>query len=346
MALMSQPKTVLVSREGVPIYCFGHPRKRWVLWHITSGCNLECVYCYGSFEGGSYKKNYRSDRDLPLATMLTVADDVASLGFTHVHINGGEPLLRRETWNVADRLRAHGLQVWVLTNGTVVSREIQGYFESGCLDCLAFSIDSIRPEYGNAVREKTEMVLKNIPLFARWKAQAGIATRLGAYVVLTRKNLDHVSELIQWLVEIGVQYVNMQTVHLPIGHPDRSELMLTSDCTERVLSVLDILERSRGRIETSSDALLNLTRSLIQHGGGAVNSCFAEEGNYLYLSPDGSVHGCPSKPPMANAAWGNVRKENLRDIITARRSKTPARCPHVSLDCLGMYEMAFQAANP
>ncbi len=69
--------------------------ERWVLWHITRRCNIECDYCYGSFMGQSYKALGRDPAELSPDRCVRFLFELSECGFDAVHINGGEPLRDR-----------------------------------------------------------------------------------------------------------------------------------------------------------------------------------------------------------------------------------------------------------
>ena len=124
----------------------------------------------------------------------------------------------------------------------------------------------------------------------------------------------------------------------------RDELYLTEQDWPEVQNLLRLLQKQRSHVHTSSDALLTLTKSIMTCRRVVAKDCFAERGDFLYISPSGDVFGCPAKPPQANMSWGNVVERPLVQVVRMHLSMqdTPTICPYVSLDCLGMYEMAYQ----
>jgi len=342
---MTEPQlheTVLYDGDNI-ISSLGPALKRWVIWHVTRGCNIECDYCYGSFAGTSYKKDFISINDVPISRMLGIADEISQLGFEYVHLNGGETFLRRDIWKLIEKLAQNKIKTWALTNATFIQKGFEENFSKGYLHTLAFSLDSIRPEYGNYVREKTESVISNVEHIADLKKKENIATRLGMYVVLTKKNLHLVEELFDWAINIGVEYINMQTVYLPPTHKFFNELSFSGSDYDEIMEKFSSLKKKRASISTSSNALLRLTDFMFTHQNTSAKSCFANRGDYLYIDGFGNVYGCPSKPPAANKILGNIKEESLLNLYKSIDLMDQRKCPFVSLDCLGMYEMAYQS---
>jgi organic radical activating enzyme len=96
---------------------------------ITNRCNLKCKYCYHA----------AGDTD-------RTVDDVVSEAIEHRHLapiilTGGEPTLHPDFGTIIERLHAEGLEVWVLTNGTMGIKDLPRY-ENIILAGLSFHKES------------------------------------------------------------------------------------------------------------------------------------------------------------------------------------------------------------
>lgn len=76
-----------------------------------AGCNLRCSYC-----DTAYSFCIKDAKSLSLKDIL---DSVKSIGFKHVTITGGEPLIHRHTIDLVRLLSNAGFYVNVETNGTL-----------------------------------------------------------------------------------------------------------------------------------------------------------------------------------------------------------------------------------
>ncbi|ARX89288.1 hypothetical protein SMD44_08775 [Streptomyces alboflavus] len=81
-----------------------------VVWDTTYACPLRCSHCYS--ESGR-----RPSRQLGPDDMLRVADALVALGPRVVALSGGEPLVVRGVFDVAERLRAGGVKLSINTSG-------------------------------------------------------------------------------------------------------------------------------------------------------------------------------------------------------------------------------------
>jgi len=331
-----------VLRDSVEVLIYPEPLHRWVLWHLTGNCNLECIYCYGSFQGKSYKTTFDPKRDVPIEYLLRAADDIAKLGFEYVHLCGGEPFLRRDIWQLVERLSSHGVQTFILTNASFMPAQFEENFSRGWLKNLSFSLDALDPSYNDYVRSRTEQVTANIEAIANLKARYNLDTELGLYVVLSRLNIELVPQLLRWAQSIGIGYISVQAVYLPKHHPKFAELKLTEQEHSAAMSLLDELRGMRGSVRTSSNALISLTDQLLVGKDLAVRGCFCGR-DLLFIGSSGDVYGCPAKPRSVNEPFGNIRERSMNHILedASRLISTSGQktCSFLTLDCLGMYEL-------
>ena len=96
---------------------------RMVFWSVTGRCNLRCRHCY---------------MDAPAATLgelstkeaLDLIDQMAECGVLRVDITGGEPLVRKDLWQLIDRIIAHKMIIGVFnTNGYLLDESVLKEFE-------------------------------------------------------------------------------------------------------------------------------------------------------------------------------------------------------------------------
>jgi len=82
------------------------------VWEFTLACNLNCMHC-GSSAG------IRRGDELTSAESLDLCLDLKRAGCLGVALMGGEPLLRKDFWQIAELIRSLGMELSVITNGTI-----------------------------------------------------------------------------------------------------------------------------------------------------------------------------------------------------------------------------------
>ena len=65
-------------------------------WELTYACNLACVHCLSS-------SGRRDPRELTTAEAKAVLDELHDLQVFYINIGGGEPMIRRDFFDLVDR---------------------------------------------------------------------------------------------------------------------------------------------------------------------------------------------------------------------------------------------------
>ncbi|PVX23332.1 MAG: radical SAM/SPASM domain-containing protein, partial [Candidatus Bathyarchaeum sp.] len=87
-----------------------------VVWNFTYKCNLKCKHCYSN--SGAETKT-----ELSTEEALKVVDQIADFGATSLAFSGGEPLMRKDFFEIARHAVDSGLYVSLATNGTLLTEE-------------------------------------------------------------------------------------------------------------------------------------------------------------------------------------------------------------------------------
>ena len=82
-------------------------------WELTYACNLACRHCLSS-------SGRRDPAELSTAECFGVVDELQRLGVFYVNLGGGEPMLRRDFFDIVEYSTAHDVGVKFSTNGTYI----------------------------------------------------------------------------------------------------------------------------------------------------------------------------------------------------------------------------------
>jgi len=109
-----------------------------VSWNLTQRCNLECAHCYMSAHAGADTRG-----ELSTAECRRVMDEIAAVNpNVFLILTGGEPLLRRDIWDVAACAADKKFTTVFGTNGVLLrEREARLMREHGVLGA-SISLDS------------------------------------------------------------------------------------------------------------------------------------------------------------------------------------------------------------
>jgi radical SAM protein with 4Fe4S-binding SPASM domain len=103
----------------------------------TYRCNLACAHCYVNQPAND--ANERA-REVPLARLLRLVDEIAAAGTLDLLLTGGEVLLRPDFPELYRHAVGAGLRVTVFTNGTLVTERIAELFAEHVPACVEVSL--------------------------------------------------------------------------------------------------------------------------------------------------------------------------------------------------------------
>ena len=117
---------------------FSADKKPVVVWNCTRRCNLKCVHCYSHSADRDYAGEMTTDQGLALL------EDLAEFGSPVVLFSGGEPLMRKDLFELATRAIELGLRAVISTNGTRITPETAERLRRVGLSYVGVSLDGMR----------------------------------------------------------------------------------------------------------------------------------------------------------------------------------------------------------
>lgn len=132
---------------------------------LTKDCNGACHFCHNEGQ----KKGQLGDRALPHLTILSL-NDYAYIArffksyFKSVTFTGGEPTLAQNLPEIVHIFKKEGYQTKLVTNGFLLTNELQQRLKLVGLDCVHFSLPTLNPvQHGTLfnVSDKFALVMKN-----------------------------------------------------------------------------------------------------------------------------------------------------------------------------------------
>ncbi len=82
---------------------------------VTYACNFICDHCQTMSHPGA-------EWGLPFETIARLIGEIRELGAKRLTISGGEPMVRKDLFDIIDVANGHGLKVHLATNGSLVER--------------------------------------------------------------------------------------------------------------------------------------------------------------------------------------------------------------------------------
>lgn len=115
----------------------GQPVRPVVIWNLTRRCNLRCRHCYTA------SADVEFPGELDTTQAMGVLDDLSRFDVPALILSGGEPLARRDFFEIAERARGLIRYLALSTNGTGLVGDTADRIAGIGFDYVGISLDGI-----------------------------------------------------------------------------------------------------------------------------------------------------------------------------------------------------------
>ncbi len=313
-----------------------------IVWNFTYQCNLRCKHCYEN--AGNTKRKELSTEEAK--EVLDILSHISGIGLPALSFSGGEPLARKDFFELAAYARKRIGYVSIASNGTLITKDNAKKIKDAGIDYVEISIDGATPQVHNEFRgvpgafEKAMRGVKNC-------VEEGIDTCIAT--VLHKGNLAETEKIIGLAKELGVRFMHFN--YIPTG---RAKAYVELDLTpEERLHVLETIgkeiiglylqakeeELKYGKSNVKVDRFFStcpqyasVTKELSQKFGEKfmVEAHYAAKKGvenvanflggcgagrlYCCLEPNGDIKPCVFFPTNKDTVLGNILKDDFEEI--------------------------------
>ncbi len=168
-----------------------------VVWNCTRQCNLSCIHCYASAD------SRKSPQEMDTAAGRAFIQDMADFGVPVILFSGGEPLLRKDLFSLANLARETGIRIALSTNGTLITGEAAGQIKQAGFAEVGISLDGIRANNDRfrGRRGAFEAALAGI------RNCVALGLRVSLRLTITRFNYQEIPAIFQLVEKEGINRV-------------------------------------------------------------------------------------------------------------------------------------------
>lgn len=179
-----------------------------VTWGVTHACNLHCTTCYDVVD---YQRH-----SLNTTEALTVIDRLAAAGISFIVFAGGEPLVRKDLFQLMAHCRTRNIGIGLRSNGVLIATSIARQLADLELAVAGVSLDGATEQNHDEIRgagsfQKTLAGIEEL-------LAAGL--RVNIEVVLSRRNAAECLDFVRLAETLGVQEINFSAL-TPQGRADK-----------------------------------------------------------------------------------------------------------------------------
>jgi PqqA peptide cyclase len=263
---------------------------------LTHRCPLHCVYCSNPLV------MQPAASELSTGDWVRVFEQAGQFGVLHVHFTGGEPLARSDLVALTTRAHAAGLYINLITSGIGLSeRRLAALTEAG-LEHIQLSFqgaqEQLSDEIAGARSHSSKLAL------ARLIRQFKLAFTIN--VVVHRRNLDHLPEIISMAEELAPDRLEIANVqYYGWAVQNREALMPTRHQ----------LQQSQATLSTAQERLAGRMRIEYvppDYYARFPKACMGGWGRRLMLiDPKGQALPCHAAGVIPGLVFDNVREHSL-----------------------------------
>ena len=266
-------------------------------WAITPKCNLSCQHCRGFPEGEVSTERARR-----------LIAEIAELGPDWVIVEGGEPLLREDIFELLGLMRDRRLTVHLITNGMLVNPQIISALKQLGIKVMV-SIDGATRATYEAIRDGASF--DRVVRSARSYAKAGLLEAIN--FTLLRTNYTEIPGLLELAARIGVERVTI--IGLKPCRDFREKLLTPEEYGEAIRLTCQAAKKTGVEFFFDEPFFWSVVKEwglmaqMPAAGTGilvpSTSACIF--GEYIFIETDGEVKPCSFSPMSV----GNVNGESL-----------------------------------
>ncbi len=261
-----------------------------VTFWITNACNLRCRHCGNS-------SGERFENELSTEEILQIIEQLRNIGVIKLSITGGEPLVRKDVFQILRKARNEIPRVSLTTNGWFTAKRSEAQKVSRFVDTVKVSLDGLTAHDWIRGKGSFERAVQSIKNFL----ELGVGVKVQTTVM--RQNYSEIIPLLEFLKRETPGIYKVDIVPLSIIGRATKELMINP------LEYRNLLNKLR----TLRDYPFKIN---VIHTFDGKNSCQALK-TTLDISYDGTVYPCS----FLRIPLGNLREEDILSIWNSEKSQ-------------------------
>jgi heme b synthase len=282
---------------------------RVIAWESTRACNFACVHCRATAQ------KHPDPNQLTTQEAFQLVDQIASFCKPILIISGGDPLQRKDIFDIAKHASACGIRVVMSPSGSNITPSVIEKLKASGVKMISLSIDGSCPEVHDnfrQVRGAFNLAMQNMS-YAR---EGDLVFRINTTV--TQHNLLDLSKILKLAVEVGAQEwdvfmlvptgrgkVNMEitpsqyeeTLKFIYKASQTSPIPIKVTCAPQYMRIISQQQKQSTLPQTPIGPRVS--------GRG----CMAGNG-FCFISHVGEVYGCGFLP----ISVGNIRQQSFQQI--------------------------------
>lgn len=281
------------------------PRLTNLFWESTLRCNANCKHC-GSRAGENINIKDELTTEEIKNTLKSISEkyDASKM---QINVTGGEPLLRKDLFEVMKYAKQLGFYWSITTNGILITDEVIEKFKETEISTMSISIDGLETTH-NEFRGLPNCYSKIIENIKKIK-KSNFNVILQVTTVTNKSNIKELEEIYEVVKELNIdswRILNMD----PIGRAkDNKKLELDSEDYKYLINFIKE-KRKKSKFDVTYGCAHFLGIKYEKEVRSNMYMCYTglTVGSILY---NGDIFVCPNVERRPELIQGNVRKDDF-----------------------------------
>jgi radical SAM protein with 4Fe4S-binding SPASM domain len=279
----------------------------YLFWEVSLSCNFHCRHCGSNCERKQYQDDLTTEEIKKVFREISEDYDVKKIT---IAVTGGEPLLRKDVFEVMGYARSLGFHWGMVTNGWSITPEVVEKMKESGMETIVVSIDGLKETHDRfrdmpGSFDRAANGVKSL-------AQAKFLKDLQITTSVHRQCFGELEEMYKLFSTLGITSWRVMNVD-PIGRAEiDKEILLTSEELKKLLSFIkEKRKKCPFKISYSCDQFLGFdyddsVRDQPFYCGTGINI-----GSILQ---NGDIFVCPNVPRLPELIQGNIKKDRFSDV--------------------------------
>ncbi|OQX73493.1 MAG: radical SAM/SPASM domain-containing protein [Campylobacteraceae bacterium 4484_4] len=210
------------------------------IWNFTNRCNLSCMHCYS-------KADLDAVDTLTTETIMETLPKLKENGVKFIIFSGGEPLTRKDIYDIAERCRELGIITYLSTNGLYVGpRNAQKILETFNYVGISIDGDEARHDRFRGLKGSFRQSMEAVRLLNSFHS-----TKVGIRFTITKETYEDLPFIFELAERENIPKVYIS--HLVYSGRGLENLEMDLTKTQRREAVEFILDKAFEYYETGRD---------------------------------------------------------------------------------------------
>jgi radical SAM protein len=224
------------------------------IWEVTQSCDLACKHCRAAAQPLAHPD------ELTTAEGKDLIDQIAAMGVPIFVFTGGDPLKRKDVFELIRYAAEKGVKVALTPSATpLLTREAIFQLKEAGLVRLGISLDGSTPEIHDAFRGLPGAYARTIQAI-EWANEAGIPIQV--HTTISRHNANDLDNLCALFEKLAIVMWNVFFL-VPVGRGQLADLLSGEEFEQVFGKIYELSHRVNFQIKTTE--AMHYRRYLLQH---------------------------------------------------------------------------------